>query len=343
MEKFANNAVTVLNGSILAGDLSLVVHDASSFPNAGQFRILIESEILLVTVVAGTTFTVTRGAEGTTGVGHADGSTVTHILTAGALEQLKADAHISRYTPLDSDVALCWTFDESAPPYANTGTAGSCDLVLGGSNAIVHSRQGLFGTAASMCESGVNSPFSTLVSDPTTAGETAGAFTLCTWVLARVVTGAYATIAMKGYSASSSWSEPYITCALQQDGSGNGTWAAMVTVTGPIRHTLTVGDIGPPPHTEDRIRPGEWALLALTYDPATGVLNAYKNGDLAATTTIAGTTIIDWGTHGRWSIGCDFDRELFDGLIDDTRFYWRALTSVELTAMYQNGVGHGDY
>ena len=90
-EQFANAASSTLNGAILAGAGSLVVTSAASFPTVGQFRILVESEIMLVTGVSGTTFTVSRGQEGTTDAGHGNGATVTQILTAGALGQLKAD------------------------------------------------------------------------------------------------------------------------------------------------------------------------------------------------------------------------------------------------------------
>jgi hypothetical protein len=93
-EQFSNSASTTLNGAILFSDLSLVVASAASFPASGNFRISIENEILLVTGVAGTTFTVLRGQEGTTPQGHNHGVTVTHILTAGALNQLKADLRV---------------------------------------------------------------------------------------------------------------------------------------------------------------------------------------------------------------------------------------------------------
>lgn len=97
-EKFVNAASTTLNGTIMPGDLSLVVANAGPFSLTPQFRILIENEILLVTGVSGTTFTVARGQEGTTAVSHNNGVTVTAILTAGALAQFKDD--INRATSL---------------------------------------------------------------------------------------------------------------------------------------------------------------------------------------------------------------------------------------------------
>jgi hypothetical protein len=90
-EKFANSASTTLATGIGSDDLSLVVADASAFPTQPQFRILLESEILLVTGVSGTTFTVTRGEEGTTPTSHGPGLVITQLLTAGALAQLQVD------------------------------------------------------------------------------------------------------------------------------------------------------------------------------------------------------------------------------------------------------------
>jgi hypothetical protein len=91
-EKVANNAASTLNGTIGANPGTLTVNSATPFPAAGNFRILIDSEILLVTAVAGAVFTVTGGQEGTTAAGHSNGATVTQLLTAGALAAYRADA-----------------------------------------------------------------------------------------------------------------------------------------------------------------------------------------------------------------------------------------------------------
>src|SRR5438128_4083670 len=93
LESYANAPIlsspsaawTTLNGAILAGDTSLIVASVASFPASGQFRILIGDELLLVTAIAGTTFTVTRGIEGTTAAAHADGASIYHTLTAASL------------------------------------------------------------------------------------------------------------------------------------------------------------------------------------------------------------------------------------------------------------------
>lgn len=95
VELVTNNASSSLNGAINNSVTSLVVASASGFPSTGNFRILIDSEILLVTAVAGTTFTVTRGVEGTSAASHIDTSAVTHILTAAGLKAFRGDALLS--------------------------------------------------------------------------------------------------------------------------------------------------------------------------------------------------------------------------------------------------------
>jgi len=89
-EHFANSAITTLNGSINNSTTSIVVASAAAFP-AVNFRIKIDSEIMLVTGVSGTTLTVTRGAESTSAASHTNGAAVTHSITAGGLAQYLAD------------------------------------------------------------------------------------------------------------------------------------------------------------------------------------------------------------------------------------------------------------
>ena len=60
---------------------------AVGFPTGGNFRIIIDSEIMLVTAVQGKTFTVTRAQEGTSAASHNAAAAVFHVLTAGSLAQ----------------------------------------------------------------------------------------------------------------------------------------------------------------------------------------------------------------------------------------------------------------
>lgn len=102
-EKFANNASSTLNGAINNSQTSIVVTSATTFPSTGNFRLLLganplTAEITLVTGVSGNTFTVLRGQEGTTASSWPDLTTVTHILTAGAINQLAAVQNGGNYS-----------------------------------------------------------------------------------------------------------------------------------------------------------------------------------------------------------------------------------------------------
>ena len=85
-EQFRNLATTTLSGSITNSQTTLVVASAVGFPTVPQFRINIENELMLVTGVSGTTFTVTREIEGTSRVAHDTGVPVSHVVTVTSLE-----------------------------------------------------------------------------------------------------------------------------------------------------------------------------------------------------------------------------------------------------------------
>lgn len=89
-EVYANVCASVINqtGGIGAADTSVTVLLASVYPTGGQFRVICESEIMIVTAIAGNVLTITRGAEGTAAAAHANGTPITHILTAGGLTSL---------------------------------------------------------------------------------------------------------------------------------------------------------------------------------------------------------------------------------------------------------------
>lgn len=97
-EKFVNNVSTTLNGAINNSVTSLVVTSASGFPDSGTFRLLIAAEssntdeIVTVTAVSGTTFTIVRASEATQGSqtasAHSNGAIVSQVLTVAGLESL---------------------------------------------------------------------------------------------------------------------------------------------------------------------------------------------------------------------------------------------------------------
>jgi len=86
-ERFVNNSQTTLNGGINDTVTSVIVTDASGsgYPLLGDFRILVDSEVMHVTSRAGNTLTVTRGVDGTSAASHSDGATVNVIITQSGL------------------------------------------------------------------------------------------------------------------------------------------------------------------------------------------------------------------------------------------------------------------
>lgn len=84
-EQLANNVFSFLAASINDSVTSITVSDGSTFPASGNFRIRINSEIMIVTARSSNTLTVTRGAESTIASSHTVGDRVAVVLTAGGL------------------------------------------------------------------------------------------------------------------------------------------------------------------------------------------------------------------------------------------------------------------
>jgi hypothetical protein len=169
LEQFSNDAKTTLTGTIGPLALTLTVTSATNFPAQGNFRIRVENEIMLVTAVGGTVFTVTRGVEGTTAASHTAGVAVTHVVTSGALSQFRSDnvgsgllssrPGASRegalYLPTDGyamyrDSGASWFPYGPVLPLSTPPTAGSLTLRQTGTNAaLTDSGEGLYLEATS--------------------------------------------------------------------------------------------------------------------------------------------------------------------------------------------------
>jgi hypothetical protein len=100
-EFFANQAQSSLTSGITAGATTLTVASAASFPAQGNFRIVVGSEVMLVTYVSNNVFTVTRAAEAYGGVqsaaAHNAGDTVTHVGTAAVAGMIAQVFNILAY------------------------------------------------------------------------------------------------------------------------------------------------------------------------------------------------------------------------------------------------------
>src|SRR5688572_4967096 len=91
MELFTNNGTTTLNGAINNSVTTITVTLGSVFPNTGNFRVIVDSEIMLCTARSGNDLTVTRGSEGSTAASHSNGATISLIITNGSIRQLMSD------------------------------------------------------------------------------------------------------------------------------------------------------------------------------------------------------------------------------------------------------------
>lgn len=119
-EQYANNAsTTVATSATGTGTGSKEVASTATFPATGRFRVIIESEICLATVVDGTHLNLlSRAQEGTSAASHAVGATVYLIVTAASLLAVRGP-WLGRAV-FEDDFA----FGQSA----NTGTNGQWGL-----------------------------------------------------------------------------------------------------------------------------------------------------------------------------------------------------------------------
>ena len=87
-ERYANNPISTLSAACGAADGTVAVANAaaSGFSVRPQFRVVVDSEVMLVTAVAGNAFTVNRGWEGTAAAAHANGAAVGQVLTQASLQ-----------------------------------------------------------------------------------------------------------------------------------------------------------------------------------------------------------------------------------------------------------------
>ena len=135
IETWKNGGSSTLNGAINDSVTSITVTSASSFPSYPDFRIKIESEILTVTGISGSTFTVVRGEEGTSAAAHADTTDVAHVVTGGSLDRAWQDSMGADYTngyPFNRILAEGVTKAAADFTWHNQGSATCIDADDGG-------------------------------------------------------------------------------------------------------------------------------------------------------------------------------------------------------------------
>ena len=87
--KFTNNASTTLTSAIAINDTSISINSAAGFPDissSGYFYATVDSEVLKVTAVSGTTWTIDAAT-----VAHNTDSTIELRVTAEVLEDVRTE------------------------------------------------------------------------------------------------------------------------------------------------------------------------------------------------------------------------------------------------------------
>ena len=170
IETFGNNDVTTLFSSMGTSDTTVSVVSITGFPTDGQFRLLIDSELILVTGYdsGANQWQVVRGIEGTTAASHSEAAQVVCILTRGGLLQLKADAQanggnvfVYREGEPDPTGNVYGTFDGAYNAATSTGvpativfddSLGDCFIAspINGSNALLSGFDGTLLTVSGL-------------------------------------------------------------------------------------------------------------------------------------------------------------------------------------------------
>lgn len=87
-ERFTDDVVTTLSGSINDTVTSISVADGSGYPADGDFRLHINTETVRVTARSGNTLTVIRGTDGTTATSHTSGDDVRLVATKDSIQSV---------------------------------------------------------------------------------------------------------------------------------------------------------------------------------------------------------------------------------------------------------------
>lgn len=92
-ERINNQGITTLSAGIDNVVTSFSVADGSFLSANGQYRIVINNEIMLVTARSGNSLTVVRGQEGTSATSHSASDVVAQIHTVGGLQEYQRQWH----------------------------------------------------------------------------------------------------------------------------------------------------------------------------------------------------------------------------------------------------------
>jgi hypothetical protein len=134
VERFTNNAASTLAAAITSTSAtSLIITSNTGFPSVTTasgdwFRVVIDSEIIFVTDNSSTTWTISRGQEGSTAAMHSSGAAVTHVVTAyrmaSSVQSGNAQAHKHTVDVLASPPSSPGTGDLWTVRDVNSTTSG---------------------------------------------------------------------------------------------------------------------------------------------------------------------------------------------------------------------------
>lgn len=195
-------------------------------------------------------------------------------------------APVTRAYASDANDVLRYSLDETAGPWANSGSAGSAPLSL--ASGTVTPRAGIYPGVGTALGRGVAFRG---VSQDCIAGaatvEPAYPVTLSLWWLQL---GASNGCNIFQKLSAATWVSPFIALGIGiSDGSGNALFQINAGAGGLINVSGTM--------VYDRVITGGWNLLVGVYDGANASM--YVNGNLAA--SVAKTGAINYGTHGNWT------------------------------------------
>lgn len=123
IEVYTNGAASTLNGSILVGDLTMIPTSYGPFPATGQTRVLLDTELILITDLAARPWTISRGTEGTSAAGHVNTSIITQVFTAAGI--INVLPNVLNGLDTTTPVLLQHTANTDALEILNSGTRRS--------------------------------------------------------------------------------------------------------------------------------------------------------------------------------------------------------------------------
>lgn len=130
-----------------------------------------------------------------------------------------------------------------------------------------------------------------LLSTNTAIGETSGPITLSGLFYFKKF-NPYALLISKAYRSNNTWAAPFISCDLLLN-NDDRYFGLQVSIAGTQYSVFT---------TSAKITLETWCHIAGSFNPATGAVRLYLNGELVGTGTLTAASI-DWGTHGPWYVG----------------------------------------